>query len=204
MKIICIGRNYGSHNKEMGSEKPKVPLFFVKPETSLLQRNRPFYYPDFTKDLHYEAELVVRIDRVGKHITQKFANRYYNEVTFGIDLTARDLQRECIATGSPWEICKGFEHSAPLGKFISLEDEGLEINNIPFNLDINGQTVQKGNTKNMIFTVDQIITYVSKYMTLKIGDLIFTGTPAGVGSLNIGDKLEGYIAKQKLISMKIK
>ncbi|MFO7722241.1 MAG: fumarylacetoacetate hydrolase family protein [Bacteroidales bacterium] len=204
MKIICIGQNYQDHVKEMKSSPTEVPMFFVKPESSLLLRNRPFYYPDFTKELHYEGEIVVRINRVGKHIQEKFAHRYYSEVGFGIDLTARDLQRECKEHGRPWEIAKGFEHSAPLSPFVSLEELGMEIGNIPFRLDLNGKTVQQGNTGNMIYTVDRIIAYVSLFMTLKIGDMIFTGTPEGVGPLAIGDRLEGYIGDRKMISLKIK
>lgn len=179
-------------------------MFFMKPDSSILLRNRPFYYPAFTKELHYEAEIVVRIDRVGKHIDRKFANRYYSEVAFGIDLTARDLQRQCKAEGKPWEIAKGFEHSAPLSSFIDLAEEGLSIDNIGFRLDLNGKTVQQGNTSDMIYHVDEIITHVSKYLTLKIGDLIFTGTPEGVGPLSIGDKAEGYIGDRKMLTMKVK
>jgi len=204
MKIICIGQNYAGHNKEMQSRPSEEPLFFIKPETSLLIRNKPFYYPEFTKELHYEAEIVVRIDRVGKHIQPKFAHRYYQQVGFGIDLTARDLQKICKQEGRPWEICKGFENSAPISKFIDLEDHGLEINNIPFHLNINGETVQQGNTADMLWKVDEVIAYVSKFMSLKIGDLIFTGTPEGVGPLKIGDHLEGYIGDQLMLSMKIK
>ena len=204
MKIICIGQNYAGHNKEMKSRPSDEPLFFIKPETSLLIRNKPFYYPEFTKELHYEAEIVVRIDRVGKHIQSKFANRYYQQIGFGIDLTARDLQRVCKQEGRPWEICKGFESSAPISKFIDLEDHGLQINNIPFHLNINGKTVQQGNTADLLWSVDEVIAHVSKFMSLKIGDLIFTGTPEGVGPLHIGDHLEGYIGDQLMMSMKIK
>lgn len=204
MKIICIGQNYAGHNKEMKSRPSEEPLFFIKPETSLLIRNKPFYYPEFTRLLHYEAEIVVKIDRVGKHIQPRFANRYYQQVAFGIDLTARDLQERCKKEGRPWEICKGFEHSAPVSKFLDLEENGLDINNIPFRLNVNGKTVQSGNTADMLWKVDEIIAHVSKFMTLKIGDMIFTGTPEGVGALNIGDHLEGYINEQLMMSMKIK
>lgn len=204
MKIICIGQNYKAHVAEMNSSVPEEPMFFIKPDTSLLHRNRPFYYPDFTTDLHYEAEIVVKIDRVGKHIQTRFAKNYYQEVAFGIDLTARDLQRKCKALGHPWEICKGFEHSAPVSQFVDLEDIGLQINGIPFRLEQNGVVVQQGNTSDMIFHVDEIIAHISKFMTLKTGDLIFTGTPQGVGPLAIGDVLEGFIGDQKMLSMKIK
>ncbi len=204
MKIICIGQNYRAHVKEMHGEIPKVPLFFCKPDSSLLLHNKPFYYPSFTRELHYEAEIVVRIDRVGKHIQPKYANRYYQEIALGIDLTARDLQRQCKEKGEPWEIAKSFEHSAPLSTFIDIEEEKLEIGNIPFHLDLNGKTVQQSNTSDMIFHVDDIIAYLSQFMCLKTGDLIFTGTPEGVGPLAIGDLLEGYINGRKMISLKIK
>jgi acylpyruvate hydrolase len=204
MKIICIGQNYQDHVKEMQSAPTEVPMYFVKPESSLLLRNRPFYYPEFTKDLQYEAEIVVRINRVGKHIQEKFAHRYYDEVAFGIDLTARDLQRECKQKGHPWEIAKGFEYSAPLSNFVSLEELAMKIGSIPFRLDLNGKTVQQGNTMNMIYSVDRIISYVSRFMTLKIGDIFFTGTPEGVGPLAVGDQLEGYIGERKMLAMKIK
>lgn len=204
MKIICIGQNYHAHVAEMKSKPTAEPMFFMKPDTSLLIRNKSFYYPDFTNDLHYEAEIVVRIDRVGKHIQQKFANRYYHEVAFGLDLTARDLQKKCKKEGNPWEICKSFEYSAPLSNFIDLDEEEFSIDNITFRLDINGKTVQQGNTADMIYHVDEIISHISKFMTLKIGDLIFTGTPEGVGPLFRGDKLEGFIGDRKMLSLKIK
>ncbi|WP_107037922.1 fumarylacetoacetate hydrolase family protein [Brumimicrobium mesophilum] len=203
MKIICIGRNYSEHAKEMNSPLPEVPMFFMKPETALLPKKNPFYYPNFTKDLHFECELVVKINKLGKNISEKFAHEYYDHVGIGIDFTARDLQKICKDKGHPWEIAKGFEHSAPLGKqWIPLE--GKKIQDIDFRLEKNGELVQKGNSKNMIFTVDQIIAYVSQFMTLKIGDLIFTGTPEGVGPVAIGDLLEGYIGDEKLMNLKIK
>ena len=203
MKIICIGRNFANHAKEMNSPLPKTPMFFMKPDTALLPKKNPFYYPNFTKDLHYESELVVKINKLGKNISEKYAHEYYDHVGIGIDFTARDLQQICKENGSPWEIAKGFEHSAPLGeRWIPLE--GKEIQNIDFRLEKNGELVQEGNSKDMIFTVDQIIAYVSKFMTLKIGDLIFTGTPEGVGPVAIGDLLEGYIGDEKLLNLKIK
>ncbi len=204
MKIICVGQNYHAHVKEMNSKPVSEPLFFIKPDTSLLLKNKPFYYPGFTKDLHYEAEIVVRIDRAGKYIQKRYAGNYYNEVAFGLDLTARDIQKECKKEGKPWEICKAFEHSAPLSHFLDLVQEGMDINNIDFHLNINGKTVQKGNTADMIYTVDEIISFVSTFFPLKIGDLIFTGTPAGVGPLSIGDRIEGYIGKHLMLSMKVK
>lgn len=203
MKIICIGRNYVNHAKEMNAPLPDVPMFFMKPDTSLLPKKNPFYYPNFTKDLHYECELVIKINKLGKNIAEKYAHEYYDHVGIGIDFTARDLQQICKEKGHPWEIAKAFEHSAPLGnRFIPLE--GNKIQDIEFRLDKNGETVQKGNSKDMIFNVDQIIAYLSKFMTLKIGDLIFTGTPEGVGPVQIGDLLEGYIGDEKLLSLKIK
>src|SRR5690554_591189 len=203
MKIICIGRNYADHAKEMNSPLPEVPMFFMKPDTSLLPKKNPFYYPNFTKDLHFECELVIKINRLGKNISKKYAHEYYDHVGIGIDFTARDLQRKCKEKGHPWEIAKGFEHSAPLGfKWIPLE--GKNIQDISFKLDKNGETVQQGNSKDMIFSVDEIIAYVSQFMTLKIGDLIFTGTPEGVGPVEIGDLLEAYIDGEKLMNLKIK
>ncbi len=204
MKIICIGQNYKAHVAEMGSEMPQEPMFFCKPDTSLLIRNRPFYYPDFTKELHYEAEIVVKINKVGRHIQPKFAHTYYEEIAFGLDLTARDLQRKCKNAGHPWEICKGFEGSAPVSRFINLKENNLDINNILFRLVKNGVNVQNGNTSDLIFPVDEIIAHVSKFFTLKMGDLIYTGTPSGIGPLAIGDRLEGYIGEQKMMGMAIK
>lgn len=204
MKIICIGQNYKEHIKEMGSVTPDVPLYFMKPDSSLLIRNRPFYLPSFSKEMHYEAEIVVRINRVGKTISEQFAHRYYNEIAFGIDLTARDLQRQCKEKGAPWEIAKGFDYSAPVSNFYTLDQFQNSIDTLPFSLIRNGKSVQTGNTADMLFSVDQIISYVSTFMTLKIGDLIFTGTPKGVGKLEIGDHLEGYIEEQKLLTMSIR
>ncbi len=203
MKIICIGRNYSDHAKEMNAPLPSKPVFFLKPDTALLPKRNPFYYPDFTKDLHHELELVVRISRLGKNISEKYANEYYNEVGLGIDFTARDLQQECKEKGLPWEIAKAFEHSAPLGeKFIPKTE--LNLADSSFELFKNGESVQVGHVKDMIFTIDQLIAYVSQFMTLKIGDLLFTGTPAGVGPVQIGDKLEGFLNGEKLLELKVK
>ncbi|MDX1652393.1 MAG: fumarylacetoacetate hydrolase family protein [Brumimicrobium sp.] len=203
MKIICIGRNYMDHAKEMNADAPEEPMFFMKPDTAILPRKNPFFYPDFTKDLHYECELVVRINKVGKNISEKYAREYYDEIGLGIDFTARDLQQKCKEKGHPWEIAKSFEHSAPLGdKFLSIEE--LDMNNIPFSLKKNGEIVQEGNSKDMIFKIDELIAYVSRFMTLKIGDLLFTGTPKGVGPVKIGDHLEAFIGDTKLLSLKIK
>jgi len=203
MKIIAIGRNYIDHAKELNNAVPKQPVFFLKPETALLQKNRAFYYPEFSKDIHYEAEVVVKINKVGKYIEEEFAHRYYSEIGIGIDFTARDIQQNQKEKGLPWEIAKAFDHSAPIGKFVKLADYS-NIQDIHFNLDINGQQVQSGHTKDMLFTVDQIIAYVSQFVTLKIGDLIFTGTPAGVGPVKIGDRLEASIEGETLLNFEVK
>ena len=203
MKIICIGRNYADHAKELNNDLPGEPLFFLKPDTALLRDNEPFYYPDFSKDIHYECEIVVKINKVGKNIQENFAHKYYEQITLGIDFTARDLQSECKAKGLPWEIAKAFEHSAPLSNQF-IDKQSLDMGAIEFHLDLNGKTVQKGNTGDWIFHIDRIIAYVSTFMTLKTGDLIFTGTPAGVGGVRIGDRLEGYIGAQKMFDFEIK
>lgn len=202
MKIICIGRNYADHATELGNKVPEKPVFFLKPDTSLLLKNKPFYYPEFSNEIHYECELVVRINRLGKYIEERFAHRYYDEFGLGIDFTARDLQQACKEKGLPWEIAKAFEQSAPLS------DEFIPKANLPeylnFSLDINGKTVQQGNSKDMIFSVDSIISYVSQFFTLKIGDLIFTGTPAGVGEVKIGDRLKGYLDNTLMFDFEVK
>lgn len=204
MKIICIGRNYADHAKEMNSPTPSEPVFFMKPDTALLPKRNPVYIPDFTKDMHYECEIVVRINRLGKNISEKFAHRYYDEIGIGIDFTARDVQQKCKEKGLPWEKAKAFDHSAPVGeKFISVS-EIVDLNALDFHLEKNGEIVQKGNTKDMIFTIDQLISYVSHYTTLKIGDLLFTGTPAGVGPVKIGDELKAFVNNQQLLKIDIK
>ena len=202
MKIICIGKNYAKHAKEMGSSVPLKPIFFLKPDTALLLKNRPFYYPDFSKEIHYETEIVLKINKVGKHIDEKFAHRYYNEIGLGIDFTARDLQRECKTKGLPWEPAKSFDNSAPLSE--TFFDKNKLPENINFHLDINEKTVQKGNTGELIFSFDKVISYISKFYTLKIGDLIFTGTPAGVGRVEIGDRLQAYLEDKLMLDFKIK
>jgi acylpyruvate hydrolase len=202
MKIICIGRNYADHAKEMKSALPTEPIFFFKPDLAIL-RGHKFYIPDFTNDLHYEVELVVKINRVGKHIDEKFANKYYNEIGLGIDFTARDIQQECKAKGLPWEKAKAFENSAVLSKnFINKAD--LDLNNIEFSMLQNDTVVQNGVSSDMIFTFDKIIAYISQFVTLKIGDLIYTGTPAGVGPVKIGDKLSGFIGDDNMFNIDIK
>jgi len=203
MKILAIGQNYIEHNKELNSKNPTEPVVFMKPDTSLLKNNKPFYIPDFTDELHYETELIIRINRLGKNIAKRYAHRYYAEVGLGVDFTARDIQRKLKENGHPWEICKAFDHSAVIGDFLSL-DEIEDVQNISFHLDINGKTVQKGNSKDMIFPVDELIAYTSRYFTLKIGDILFTGTPVGVGKVQVGDRLEGYIFDRKMFDFKIK
>lgn len=200
MKIICIGRNYAKHAKELNNPVPTEPLIFLKPETTLLRAPKPFFYPNFSKDIHYEGELVIKINRVGRHISSKFAHKYYNEITLGIDFTARDLQQELKEKGWPWEIAKGFDGAAPIGEFIPFS-KGSPIS---FSLVKNGKPVQLGNSQDMIFHFDEIIAYVSKFFTLKIGDLIFTGTPSGVGPIAIGDQFEGYIGDKKVLDVRIK
>lgn len=202
MKIICIGRNYIDHAKELNNKVPEKPMFFLKPETSLLQKNKPFYYPDFSNEIHYETEIVIKINRLGKYIEEKFAHRYYDEIGLGIDFTARDLQKICKEKGHPWEIAKAFEHSAPISEHFINKKELPE--NINFTLKLNNKTVQNGYTKDMIFSVDKIISYVSRFFTLKIGDLIFTGTPAGVGKIKPGDNLRGYIENKQMFNFDIK
>jgi acylpyruvate hydrolase len=203
MKIICIGRNYAEHAKEMKSEVPTEPVFFMKPDTALLKDSEPFYYPDFTKDLHHEIEIVIKINKVGKHIEEQFAHKYYDEIGLGIDFTARDLQAQCKAKGLPWEKAKAFDASAPIGKFISKSQLG-DLNGIDFELKVNGESRQVGNTKDLLFSFDKVIAYVSKFVTLKVGDLIYTGTPEGVGAVAIGDKLQGFIKNDLFLEFEVK
>lgn len=203
MKIICIGRNYINHAKELKNEVPKEPVFFLKPDTALLPKRNPFIYPSFSKDVHHEVEIVVRINKIGKHIDEKFAHKYYSEIGIGVDFTARDIQQQCKEKGLPWEKAKAFDSSAPVSNFISLKDFE-DIQNINFSLKINGETRQEGNTKDMIFKVNQIIAYVSKFMTLKIGDLIFTGTPEGVGPVKIDDVVSCFIEDREMLKFNVK
>lgn len=202
MKIICIGRNYADHAKEMNSPVPSEPMFFMKPDTAILLKKMPFYIPEFTNDLHYECELIVKINRVGKCIQEEFAHKYYDEIGLGIDFTARDIQRKCKEKGHPWEVAKAFDNSAVVSqKFISKSK--LQEDNIKFHMLQNQKTVQQGDTTDMIFSIDELIAHVSKYMTLKIGDLIFTGTPAGVGPVSRGDVLEGFIGDQSMFKLDV-
>ena len=203
MKIICIGLNYRQHCAEMGWELPTVPVVFLKPDSALLKDNKPFFLPDFSDNIHYEAEVVVKINRLGKSIAAKYAYRYYKEVTIGIDITARDIQDRQIKAGLPWDLAKGFDNTAPIGNFIPLSEAG-QIDNIDFSLKINDKVVQQSNTSDLIFGVDKIIEYVSKFYTLKTGDLIFTGTPSGVGKLNKNDNLVAYIGEKAVLDFVIK
>lgn len=203
MKIICIGRNYIEHTHELNNPVPAEPMFFLKPETALIRAGLPFYYPGFSSNIHHEIELVLRICRLGKHIQEKFANTYYDAIGLGIDFTARDMQDICRQKGLPWEIAKAFDGSAPLGQFVE-KDKINDLFNIDFSLHKNGVVVQKGNSGMMIFNFDKIVSYVSKFITLKIGDLIFTGTPAGVGPVHKGDNLKGYLNSELMIDLNIK
>ena len=203
MKIICIGRNYAEHAKELKNEVPAVPVFFMKPDTALLKDDAPFYYPSFSNDIHYEVELVIKICKNGKTILPQFAHKYYEQITVGIDFTARDLQQECKEKGLPWEKAKAFDQSAVIGRFINIA-ELKQKEQIAFSLSLNQTLVQHGVSNQMLFNVDQIIAYVSGFVTLKTGDLIFTGTPAGVGPVKIGDRLEAKIENEVLLNFEIK
>jgi 2-keto-4-pentenoate hydratase/2-oxohepta-3-ene-1,7-dioic acid hydratase in catechol pathway len=203
MKIIAIGRNYAEHIEELNNERPSAPVVFMKPDTAVLKNNMPFFLPDFSQNIHHEVELVLKINKEGKYIKKEFAHRYFDEIGVGIDFTARDLQDQCKAKGLPWEIAKGFNGSAPVGEFLSVS-ELKDFNDINFHLLINGEQRQKGNTAMMLFDFGVIIEYISQFFTLKKGDLIFTGTPAGVGKVNIGDRLEAFIEDQKLLDFEIK
>ncbi|MDE6624168.1 MAG: fumarylacetoacetate hydrolase family protein [Alistipes sp.] len=211
MKIICIGRNYAAHAAELdrqvggGAGIPAEPIWFLKPDTALLRNNDPFYIPSFTQELHYECELVVRIDRVGKSISERFAHRYYHEVGLGIDFTARDLQRRAIAEGLPWESCKAFDRSAAISpEFVPLDELGGDVQRLRFALDIDGERRQTGDTADMLFPVDRIIASVSRYMTLRMGDLIYTGTPAGVGPVHPGENLRATLEGRELLNFDIR
>lgn len=203
MKIICIGRNYIDHAKELNNPVPKVPVFFMKPDTALIQKHNPFFYPEFSNDIHFETELVIKISKNGRHIEERFAHKYYDEIGIGLDLTARDLQSECKKKGLPWEIAKAFDNSAPLGSFKHIT-EFEDINNINFSLNVNGEQRQAGNSADMIFNFNHIISYLSQFVTLKLGDLIFTGTPAGVGSIKIDDHFEAFIEDEKMLDLRVK
>jgi|SRR5574344_523473 fumarylpyruvate hydrolase len=209
MKIIAVGMNYRKHLLELNNPVPDEPVIFIKPDSAISmapaskgRANQPFFLPDFSSDIHYETEVVVRIHKLGKNIEEKYAHRYYNEVTVGLDLTARDLQQKLRQKGLPWEICKGFDGSAVLGSFVPLEENTIQ--NLDFYLDINGVRVQQGHTSDMIFAVDAVVAYVSRFFTLKTGDLIYTGTPSGVGTLHPEDHLEAGLSGVKLLDLRIK
>ena len=205
MKIIAVGWNYQSHNAEMEQkERPQVPVVFTMPETALLKDGKPFFLPRFSNRIEYETELVFHICRLGKNIAPKFAHRYYDTVTVGIDFTARDMQAEARRTGNPWDIAKGFDYSAPIGKFVPLPETPDKADHIDFSMSINGTRVQQGNSNDMIFSIDHIIAYVSRFYTLKMGDIIYTGTPAGVGPVKIGDHIEGFIGETRVLDFLVK
>lgn len=207
MKIIAVAQNYLAHNKEMNSpfkSEEIPPVLFIKPETALLKNGKPFFYPDFSTNIHYETEIVIKICRLGKNIAKRFAHRYYDELTVGIDFTARDLQAELKKQGMPWEIAKGFDNSAAIGTFVSKETLFANQDSLDFSLRINSQQVQHGNSADMIHSIDEIIEYTSRFFTLKIGDMIFTGTPVGVGPVNIGDRLEGFLCEEKVLDFYIR
>lgn len=205
MKIIAVGWNYQSHNAEMAQQElPQAPVVFTMPETSLLKDGKPFFLPQFSNRIEYETELVFHISRLGKNIAPKFAHRYYDAVTVGIDFTARDIQAEARRTGNPWDISKGFDYSAPIGRFVPLPEMPPKADNIEFSMRLNGVPAQQGNSRDMIFSIDRIIAYVSQFYTLKIGDIIFTGTPAGVGPVKIGDHIEGFIGDTRVIDFFVK
>ena len=203
MKIICIGWNYIDHITELGHKIPEQPLFFLKSDSSILQRNKPFFIPSFSQEIEYEVELLVKIGKLGKCIQEKFAHTYYDEIGLGIDFTARDLQRECIKNGQPWEKAKAFDGSAVISQFVKKERFN-DLHDIHFSLHKNGETVQQGNSGKMIFHIDKMISFVSQFMTLKIGDIIFTGTPSGVGKVAINDRLQGYVEDELFFDFKIK
>ena len=203
MKIICIGRNYTEHIEELANEKPTEPVVFLKPDTSILLKKQPFFIPDFSDDVHYEVEVLVKIDRIGKHIDSKFSHKYYNEIGLGIDFTARDLQSKLKEKGLPWEKAKGFDGAAVIGNWVD-KTKFDSIDSLNFHLNKNEKKVQIGNTQNMLWKVDEIIAYVSKYFTLKIGDIIFTGTPSGVGRVKKNDVLSGFLEEEQLFSIKVK
>ncbi len=202
MKIIAIGRNYAEHIKELQNERPDEPVVFLKPDTALLKDNSPFYYPDFSKDIHHEVEILLKISKEGKNIDEKFAHKYYDEIGIGIDFTARDLQQRCKEKGLPWEIAKAFNGSAPVSEFVP--KGGFDLQNLHFSLQINGVTRQQGNTSLMLFSFDVIVAYVSRFFTLRKGDIIFTGTPKGVSAVQPGDRLEASIEGKKMLDFEVK
>ena len=203
MKIICVGQNYLNHIKELNSKRNKSPILFLKPDSSIIQKNHPFFIPEFSKEIHYEAEIILKFDKLGKHIDKKFSKKYYNQISLGIDFTARDLQEKLKKSGQPWEKAKSFDNSAVVGDWIDVNNF-QDINDINFCLKLNNEIVQSSNSSNMIWKIDDLVTEVSNYFTLKIGDILFTGTPEGVGKVSIGDVLEGFLEEKKVFSIKIK
>lgn len=203
MKIICVGRNYADHIQELDNERPTSPVIFLKPDSAIVLKNNPFVIPEFSQNIHYEVEVLVKINKIGKYIDQKFAHKYYDEIGLGIDFTARDIQHQLKEKGLPWELAKAFDGSAVIGDFLP-KAHFSDLNNINFSLSQNGKTVQKGNTSYMLWKIDALIEYISKYFTLKIGDIIFTGTPSGVGQVYPGDVLKGSIESEELFSIKVK
>lgn len=203
MKIIAVGRNYAEHIQELNNEQPDDPVIFTKPETAILRPGDPFFYPDFSSDVHHEVEIIVRISRTGKNIDQKFAHRYYEEIGVGIDFTARDVQSKLKAKGLPWDLAKGFNGSAPMSAFVP-KSEFPDLRNLNFHLDVNGETRQVGNTSMMLFQIDYLISFVSNYFMLLQGDIIFTGTPKGVGPVQVGDRLTAYLEDRKMLEFDVK
>lgn len=203
MKIICVGRNYAEHIRELNNEQPDDPVIFLKPETAVPLKNEPFFYPDFSKDVHHEVEILVKINRVGKNIDPKFAPKYYDEIGIGLDFTARDVQSKLKAKGLPWELAKGFNGSAPISGFVPKTDFP-DLQNLNFRLDVNGETKQEGNTSLMLFRIDYLISFVSRYFLLQQGDILFTGTPKGVGPVQVGDRLTAYIEERKMLEIDVK
>ncbi len=203
MKIICIGRNYAEHIKELNNERPDEPVIFTKPESAILKDGEAFYYPDFSQDIHHEVEILVKINKMGKNIEEKFAHKYYDEIGIGIDFTARDIQSKLKAKGLPWDLAKGFNGSAPISEFVP-KSKFADFTNLNFHLDVNGSLRQEGNTSMMLYPIDTIIAFVSRYFTLKTGDIIFTGTPAGVASVEVGDTLSCFIEGEKMLEFEVK
>jgi acylpyruvate hydrolase len=203
MKIICIGRNYAEHIAELNNERPDEPVIFSKPDTAILKDGEPFYYPDFSQDIHHEVEIIVKINKMGKNIDEKFAHKYYDEIGIGIDFTARDIQSKLKSKGLPWDLAKGFNGSAPISDFVS-KSKYADLKNLNFHLDVNHERKQIGNTSMMLFPIDTMIAFISKYFTLKVGDIIFTGTPAGVGPVKIGDTLSCFIEGEKMLEFEVK
>ena len=202
MKIICVGKNYLKHIDELNSSKEDEPVIFLKPDTSIIQKNQPFFIPEFSNEIHYEIEIILKFNRLGKHIESKFSNKYFNQISLGIDFTARDFQNKFKERGLPWDISKGFDNSALIGDWKSIKT--YDLDNINFRLEKNGKIVQQSNSKNMIWKIDELIAYASKYFTIKIGDIMFTGTPEGVGVVSENDVLEGFLGDEKVFSVKIK